>query len=123
MDGSLVVLDGNGIIRLYRYRKKRICFGYLTKMVGSRVVEGSRDVVRYFGMVDRSMVGFGGWGITLVGLGMDWVAFVFDISDESILMVGMIGDNLCATVREGNSVFSSYDSMFILEKKKFKQKN
>ena len=113
----MVVLDGNGIIRLYRYRKKRICFGYLTKMVGSGVVKGSREVMRYFGMVDGSMVGFGGRSITLVGLGMDWVAFVFDISDESILMIGMIGDNLCSTVWEGNSVFSSYDSMFILEKK------
>ena len=116
-----MVLDGNGIIRLYRYRKKRICFGYLTKMVGSRVVKGSREVMRYFGMVDGSMVGFGSRGITLVGLGMDWVAFVFDISDESILMISMIGDNLCSTVWEGNSVFSSYDSMFILEKKIIKR--
>ena len=87
-------------------------------MMGSGVVEGSREVMRYFGMVDGSMVGLGSRGITLVGLGMDWVAFVFDISDESILMIGMIGDNLCSTVWEGNSVFSSYDSMFILEKKK-----
>ena len=86
-------------------------------MVGSGVVKGSREVMRYFGMVDGSMVGFGGRGITLVGLGMDWVAFVFDISDESILMIGMIGDNLCSTVWKSNSVFSSYDSMFILEKK------
>ena len=105
------------VVMVYKVMGRKDYFGYLTKMVGSGVVEGSRDVVRYFGMVDRSMVGFGGWGITLVGLGMDGVAFILDISDESVLMVGMIGDNLCATVREGNSVFSSYDSMFILEKK------
>ena len=85
------------VVMVYKVMGRKDYFGYLTKMVGSGVVEGSRDVVRYFGMVDRSMVGFGGWGITLVGLGMDRVAFVFDIRNKTIL-IGSIGHNLNTTV-------------------------
>ena len=110
-----MVLDGG--ILVYKVKGRKDCFGYLTNVMGSRVVEGSMvgSGMVDGSMVDGSMVGFGGWGITLVGLGMDRVAFVFDISDVSIDMISMIGDNLCSTVWEGNSVFSSYDSIFILE--------
>ena len=62
-------------------------------------------------------VGMRGWGVSLVGCwGMMGVSFVLDISDESVFMIGMIGDNLGAAVGKSDSVFSSYDSVFVLEK-------
>ena len=57
-----------------------------------------------------------GWGISLGCWGMMWVSFVLDISDEAIFMISMIGDNLGSAVGKSDSVFSSYDSVFVLVK-------
>ena len=79
---------------------------------------GSGDDMMGSGMMGSGVV-FDGMGNRSWGVSLNWGmvrdTFVFDIGDKAICMVGVICDNLCATIRESHSVFSCYDSMFILE--------
>ena len=57
--------------------------------------------------------GVGGGSITL-HWGMVGDSFVFDISDVSIDVISMIGDNLGTTIGKSHSVFSRYNSVGVL---------
>ena len=51
----------------------------------------------------------------VVRLRIDSSSLVLDISNESSLMVGSVGDNLNPAVGQSHSVLSSYHSVFILD--------
>ena len=59
--------------------------------------------------------GMRGGSITLAMVwGVVWDSFVFDISDVSVFVISMVGDNLGTTIGKSHSVFSGYNSVFIL---------
>ena len=70
-----------------------------------RVVRGRCGVVRSRGGVVRSLV----WSGLVVGL-----ALVPHVGDVAVLVVGVVGDDLGAAVREGDAVLSTHDAVLVL---------
>ena len=59
--------------------------------------------------------GMRGGSITLAMVwGVVWDSFVFDISDVSVFVISMVGDNLGTTIGKSHSVFSRYNSVGVL---------
>merc|ERR1712168_780593 len=92
----------------------------LLGVVGSRSwVVGSRGrEVGSWGRVVRSwgrVIGCRGLGVVgfLRNIRVGF-SFIFDIGDVSIFVVSRVSDNLCAPVRELNSVLSFHNTIFIL---------
>merc|ERR1719430_2934491 len=81
-------------------------------------------------MVDRGMDNWGSMVDSMVDRGMDnwgsmvdsmrfwdiWVSFslISDISNEPVVMISMVGDNLDTTIRELHTVLTFHNSIFIL---------
>merc|ERR1719244_412058 len=92
------VVDG-GMDKGSSMRNRSMDYG--SSMVDS-VVDGGMD--NWGSMVDSMRF----WDI--------WVSFslISDISNEPVVMISMVGDNLDTTIRELHTVLSFYNSMFIL---------
>ena len=81
----------------------------------------------FYKLSDLSVDGVGNFSVGN-GVGLVWVgsgsislhwgmvgnAFVFDISDVSVFVIGVVGHNLGAAVREGDAVFAGYNAVFVL---------